>query len=223
MSPLLVKLIDRLDPKSLVLDAGCGPGRVLGFLARRGFQCFGIDRSRVSISRAVERYGTPAAVADNLQLPLADAVFDVVISDGVIHHTESPESAFSENLRVLKPGGQLYLAVYRPSGRYPFLYKFPGAAIRCGLKRKWAAPLVGLCAQVPYFLIHFARTRGNRTWAQSQNLFYDYFVSPRVEFLSRELVEGWCAARGAQIILYDENRGGNVHCFVLLKKRPTGT
>ena len=91
------------------------------------------------------------------------------------------------------------------------------------IKRKWAAPLVGLCAQVPYFLIHFARTRGNRTWAQSQNLFYDYFVSPRVEFLSRELVEGWCAARGAQIILYDENRGGNVHCFVLLKKRPTGT
>ena len=64
-----------------------------------------IDRSRVSISRAVERYGTPAAVAHNLQLPLADAVFDVVISDGVIHHTESPESAFSVNLRVSNRAG----------------------------------------------------------------------------------------------------------------------
>jgi SAM-dependent methyltransferase len=223
VSPLLVKLIDSLDPKSLVLDAGCGPGRVLGFLARRGFRCFGIDRSRVSIRRAVERYDRPGVVADNLQLPMSDATFDVVISDGVIHHTESPESAFAENLRVLKPGGQLYLGVYRPTGRYPLLYKFPGAAIRSGLKRKWAAPLVVLCAQVPYFLVHFARTRGARTWAQAQNLFYDYFVSPRVAFLSRELVEGWCATRGGRIILYDENRGGNVHCFVLVKRRPTET
>ena len=70
VSPLLVKLIDTLDVQSLVLDVGCGPGRVLGFLAHRGFRCIGIDRSRVSIGRAVQRYGRPGVVADNLNLPL---------------------------------------------------------------------------------------------------------------------------------------------------------
>jgi SAM-dependent methyltransferase len=218
MSPLLIKLINSLDVKSLILDIGCGPGRVLGILAHRGFRCIGIDRSRVSIGRAVQRYGRPGVVADNLKLPLGDSVVDVVISDGVIHHTESPELAFAENLRVLKPGGQLYLAVYRPTGRYPFLYQFPGGSIRSGLRRKWTTPLVVLFAQVPYFLLHFARTRGRRTWAQSQNLFYDYFVSPRVAFVPRSLVEQWCGVQGAQLLLYDENRGANVHCFVLQKQ-----
>jgi SAM-dependent methyltransferase len=218
VSPLLAELIESLDVKSLVLDVGCGPGRVLGFLARRGLRCIGIDRSRVSIGRAVDRYGQPGVVADNLRLPIADSVADVVISDGVIHHTENPYTAFAENLRVLKPGGRLYLGVYKPTGRYPLLYKFPGAPIRSGLRRRWTKPLVILFAQVPYFLVHFVRTRGKRTWTQSQNLFYDYFVTPVVTFLARNLIEEWCAAQGAQVITYDENRGANVHSFILMKK-----
>ena len=109
---------------SLVLDVGCGPGRVLGFLARREIRCIGIDRSYVSISAGrLGRYGRPGVVADNLSLPLADATADTIISDGVIHHTEDPAAAFLENLRILKPAGQLYLAVYKPSGRYPRLYQ----------------------------------------------------------------------------------------------------
>ncbi|HXM05498.1 MAG TPA: class I SAM-dependent methyltransferase [Chthoniobacterales bacterium] len=221
VSPLLAELIESLDVRSLVLDVGCGPGRVLGFLARRGFRCIGIDRSRVSIGRATARYGRPGIVGDNLKLPIADSVADVVISDGVIHHTDSPHAAFLENLRVLRPGGRFYLAVYKPSGRYPFLYRVPGMWIRTGLQGKWTRPLVILLAQVPYFLVHFARTRGNRTWMQTQNLFYDYFVSPRVAFLSRGLIESWCAGQDAQVLRYDENRGGNVHCFVLLNE-PVG-
>jgi SAM-dependent methyltransferase len=221
VSPLLVRLIDGLDAGSLILDVGCGPGRVLGILARRGFRCIGIDRSRVSIGRATERYGRPGIVADNLELPIADSVADIVISDGVIHHTISPHAAFLENLRILRPGGRLYLAVYKPFGRYPFLYNAPGRWIRGGLRQKWSRPLVVLFAQVPYFLIHFGRTRGGRTWTQAQNLFYDYFVSPRVTFLSRSLVESWCLGLGVKVLMYDENRGASVHCFVFQKNAVT--
>jgi SAM-dependent methyltransferase len=223
VSPLLAELIERLDVNSLVLDVGCGPGRVLGFLARRELRCIGIDRSYVSVGRAVEYYGRPAVVADNLRLPVPDAIADVIISDGVIHHTEDPCRAFTENLRILKPGGQMYLGVYKPFGRYPRLYKFPGQQIRTGLRLSWTKPLVFFFAQVPYFLLHFVRSRGQRTWSGAQNLFYDYFVTPRVTFLSRDTIESWCGEHGAHVLLYDENHGGNVHSFVVRKQSATET
>src|SRR5271163_2484335 len=101
VSAPLVDLIQSLDQQSLVLDIGCGPGRVLGFLKRRGIRCIGLDRSRVSLGLAVKRYDRPGAVGDNLHLPFADGTADVVISDGVIHHTEDPLTAFTENFRIL--------------------------------------------------------------------------------------------------------------------------
>ena len=218
VSAPLVELIESLAPASLVLDIGCGPGRVLGFLARRGMRCIGLDRSRVSVGLAAERYHRPGVVGDNLRLPFADAVADAVISDGVIHHTEDPQAAFAENWRVLKPGGRMYLAVYKASGRYPWLYKYPGALIRAGLRHRWATPVVTVFAQGPYFLVHFVRSRGRRTWVAARNLFYDYFVTPRVAFLPRGVVEDWCGKQGARIICYEDGRGQNVHSFCLVKE-----
>jgi SAM-dependent methyltransferase len=223
VSPLLVDFIDTLDSKTLILDIGCGPGRVLGFLVKRGLHSIGIDRSRVSIKLATSRYGCPGAVADNLALPLPDAIADVIISDGVIHHTQDPRRAFAENLRVLKLGGRMYLGVYKPFGRYPLLYKFPGSLIRRGLLHSWSQPLVVVFAEVPYFLVHFIRSRGKRTWAGSINLFYDYFVTPRVVFLGRQVIEEWCAKQSARIVRYDENPGHNVHSFLLEKESRSTT
>jgi SAM-dependent methyltransferase len=217
VSPLLADLIESLDLKSLVFDVGCGPGRVLGFLARRGIRCIGIDRSGVSLDIAMQRYGSPGIVGDNLRLPFPDGAADVLISDGVIHHTEDPEAAFAENCRVLRPGGQMYLAVYKPFGHYPWIFKYPGALIRSGTQHGWSKPLVTAFAQFPYFLVHYIRSKGRRTWAGAQNLFYDYFITPRVAFLPRAVVEDWCSKHGARVAAYDENRTANVHSFYIVK------
>jgi SAM-dependent methyltransferase len=166
----------------------------------------------------VQRYGRPGAVADNLHLPLADGTADVVISDGVIHHTEDPQAAFLENFRVLKPGGRMYLAVYKPTGRYPILYTFPGALIRASERHGALKPLVVVFFRIPYFLVHFLRSKGKRTWAGTRNLFYDYFVTPQVAFLPRPLVEEWCKREGALVLQYEENRGQNVHSFLVKKE-----
>jgi SAM-dependent methyltransferase len=214
----LADFIRGLDVNSFVLDVGCGPGRVLGFIARRGIRCIGLDRSRVSLGLAIKRYGRPGVVGDNLQLPFAEGAADVVISDGVIHHTEDPLAAFTENFRILRPGGRMYLAVYKPSGRYPLLYSYPGALIRWALNRAWAKPGVTLFFQLPYYLVHFARSKGKRTWSGARNLFYDYFVTPRVAFLPRGLVEQWCAKQQGRIVQYDENPGQNVHSFIVEKE-----
>lgn len=222
-APPLVAMIQSIEPGSLVLDIGCGPGRVLGLLARRGLRCIGLDRSRVSMALAAERCSKPGAVGDNLTLPFASDSADAVISDGVIHHTDDPRKAFEENYRVLKPGGRMYLAVYKPSGRYPLLYKFPGRFIRRGLRHAATRPVVALLAQLPYFLVHFVRSRGKRTWSGARNLFYDYFVSPRVAFLSREAIEQWCSDAGAVVQKYDSNPELNVHSFVVQKWSKSNT
>lgn len=217
VSPLLVELIETIPQGSSVIDVGCGPGRVLGFLAERRLSCFGLDRSRVSVVLAAERCRRPCAVADNLQLPIATCSSDIVISDGVIHHTDDPHAAFAENLRILKAGGKMYLGVYKPSGRYPLLYRFPGRWIRSGIVHSWSKPLVVAFAQLPYFVVHYVKSRGQRTWEGARNLFFDYFVTPRVAFLSRAQVEEWSQREGSAVLQYDENRGANVHSFLIQK------
>lgn len=218
----LIDFINELPSDSQVFDIGCGAGRVIDFVAGRGISCIGLDRSRVSVGIAVQRCGAKGVVGDNLHLPFADGAADFVISDGVIHHTEDPSAAFAENCRILKPGGRMYLAVYKASGRYPLLYRYPGRLIRLGLRFSWARPLVVAFAQVPYFLFHFLRSRGERTWGGASNLFYDYFVTPCVSFIPRDIIEGWCAKQEAQVLRYDENFGANVHSF-LLQKKPAHT
>jgi ubiquinone/menaquinone biosynthesis C-methylase UbiE len=49
-------------------------------------------------------------VADAESLPFEDGTFDVVVGHAVIHHVPDVELAFSEMLRVLRPGGRFVIA-----------------------------------------------------------------------------------------------------------------
>lgn len=62
----------------------------------------------------------PDIVADlNTTIPVADATYDTVLSLNTFEHVESDTHAFSEMLRVLKPGGSFHVMV-------PFLYRVHG-------------------------------------------------------------------------------------------------
>jgi SAM-dependent methyltransferase len=213
ISPLLLEVIDALPRGALVLDVGCVPGRVLSYLGFRGVNCIGLDRSANSISIIVTRHKLPGAAADNLRLPIRDAAADVVITDGVLHHTNDPRRAFSEDCRIVKQGGQFYLAVYRPGGRYEFLYKYPGWLIR-GLVKYPATRWLAHATALPlYYLAHRWKSGGKITWHGARNLFYDYFASPLVAFLPRKTIEEWGAVEGMKLLRYEGNPAQNVHCF----------
>lgn len=218
LAPLLKTFVEQAPPDALVLDIGCGAGRVTACLAARRLRCVGLDLSRVSVRLMMENTGEAGIVADGEQLPFSDSSADRVIADGVIHHTRDPFVAFAEGCRVLKPAGLFYAAVYKPGGRYQKLYRFPGSIIRILLKHPAGKVLVHATMLPLYYLVHLLRSRGRRSWYGARNLFYDYFVNPQVEFLSRHQLEEWSNKCGVDIVDYHPNPGLNVHSFLMRKR-----
>jgi ubiquinone/menaquinone biosynthesis C-methylase UbiE len=53
--------------------------------------------------------------ADVLSLPYDDQSFDVVMAAHVLEHLSDPRRALKEMIRVLKPGGMVFLCLTRPS------------------------------------------------------------------------------------------------------------
>lgn len=107
--------LDQLPRGTTVLDVGCGIGGSARLLARDyGFVVTGITISPAQVQRAREL--TPPdlpvqfQVADALQLPFADASFDVVWSIEAGPHMPDKAQYAREMLRVLKPGGILVVA-----------------------------------------------------------------------------------------------------------------
>jgi SAM-dependent methyltransferase len=222
LAPSLASFVNEVPFDALVLDIGCGPGRVMSCLAAKGLRCMGVDLSRASVQLMVRRTGKAGIVASNLRLPFPDGSAERIISDGVIHHTTNPLGAFAECCRVLKRGGLFYLAVYKPGGHYQKLYRFPGFPIRRLVTHRSGKAFVHATMMPIYYAVRFAKSRGKTSWHGARNLFYDYFVNPFVEFLSREEIEHWSRQCGIDIVAYDPNPNLNVHSFLLRKPMPTG-
>lgn len=100
------------DPRR-VLDAGCGAGRMLPYLAERRCHPEGIDLSPEMVRRANQDHPDyPSRVGSLTALDYPDAVFDGVFSwYSTIHNPdEDLDRMLAELIRVLRPGGLLLVA-----------------------------------------------------------------------------------------------------------------
>lgn len=99
-----------------VLDAGCGSGRLTASLADLGPELVvGLDLSasvEVAARRVAGRTNAAIVQGDILNCPLRPGSFDLVWSEGVIHHTPDAHAAFLRLARLLRPGGAIYVWLY---------------------------------------------------------------------------------------------------------------
>jgi ubiquinone/menaquinone biosynthesis C-methylase UbiE len=102
------------SPRGMLLDVGCGPGLLLGALARRGpgLTLAGLDISPEMIRVAREHIGDGAdlRVGDAEALPWEGQRFDYLVCVDSFHHYPHPEQALDEMHRVLKHAGRLVIA-----------------------------------------------------------------------------------------------------------------
>jgi ubiquinone/menaquinone biosynthesis C-methylase UbiE len=100
-----------------LLEIGCGMGTDLLQFARGGARCTGIDLTPRSIEITRHRFrlydaGGAFMISDGEHLPIRDESFDVVYSNGVLHHTPDTAGAIREVHRVLRPGGTAKVMLY---------------------------------------------------------------------------------------------------------------
>ncbi len=116
-------LDDALAPGARVVEVGCGTGQLSMFLAATGRQVIGLDLCAASLDVAA-CFARDNGVASLLLLrgnlfrpPLAPRWADVVLCNGVLHHTGAPRRGFAQLAGLLRPGGYLVCGLYNRFGR----------------------------------------------------------------------------------------------------------
>jgi SAM-dependent methyltransferase len=121
---LFAKLLDDQIPfGTRVLECGCGTGQLTNFLAVANRTVIGTDLCMNSLKLAKEfreKNGLDRAHFFQMNLfrpcfrPMS---FDLVISNGVLHHTSDPSLGFQSIASLVRPGGYIVVGLYDRYGR----------------------------------------------------------------------------------------------------------
>ena len=120
-----------LRPGDRVLDVACGTGNLCIPAAKAGAAVTGIDIAPNLIDEARSRAAREAVdiafdEGDAEQLPYQNGAFDIVVSMFGAMFAPRPEVVARELARVCRPGGQIVMANWTPTGFIGDLFKVTG-------------------------------------------------------------------------------------------------
>jgi len=119
---LIVAFADLVRDRGPVVDVGCGPGQITGFLHSLGVDASGIDLSPAMLAQARADHPDLNFTEGTMKaLDIPDASLAGVLAWYSTIHLEPAElpEVFAEFHRVLAPGGHLLLAFQSTDGDVP--------------------------------------------------------------------------------------------------------
>ena len=163
------------DCSRKILDAGCGTGAVMKYLARYG-EATGFDFSAEALKFSHQRAHTRLAQASVLEIPFASQCFDLIVSfDVICEMGVDDEQALLEFRRILKPGGLVMLRLPAYDwlrGKHDVAthirHRFTRGEIGAKLKRNGFVPVRLSYANTFLFPIAFAKRLSERLLSSSQ-------------------------------------------------------
>ena len=122
---IYVQLLDnQISYTGKILEVGCGTGQLSNLLAMTKTRTvLGTDLSVNSLKlankfREKNRIRNLKFIQMNLFQPVFKAeMFDVVICNGVLHHTSDPFTGFQSISKLVKKGGYIIIGLYNKYGR----------------------------------------------------------------------------------------------------------
>jgi ubiquinone/menaquinone biosynthesis C-methylase UbiE len=177
-----------LNPRSRILDFGCGLGYYTLALRKMGFTSFGcdvFDRCQ-GVAEACRSITTEQLFSivplDNYRLPYSDGHFDFIFSDHVMEHVLDYSDTLREMRRVLRPGG---FALHIFPSRYRIL------------ESHLKVPFGG-CMTSPQWFALWARLGVGRAWhgalpPDEMGRRNSEWVSTRVNYLSKKKIDRSCS------------------------------
>ena len=178
-----------------LLDLGAGTGENSVYYAHWGATCTLVEINDTALARARQIFDDYLGAADHdfvcasLFDYRATERFDIVLSEGVVHHTADKAGAFAHLVSFLKPGGYAVLGVGNAAGCFQ-------RALQRVILFTFAADdeaIVAVAERLFKEHIDRAAQYGQRT---RRAVIFDSFVNPKVDFPSVSEVLGWFAANG---------------------------
>lgn len=117
-------LRQQIPPNSNVLEIGCGTAQLSNYLAATTTtRAYAVDMTMASLRLGRDfalrnRVEGISFIQANLFMPPFKAQsMDILISNGVLHHTSDTKKAFMSISRLVKPGGYIIIGLYNRIGR----------------------------------------------------------------------------------------------------------
>ena len=219
---------EEIQGKAL-LDAGCGNGMLTEYFASEGMMSFGIDFSNSVFAAEAKRKSENVCFlrGDLQQPPFADGFFDYVVSNGVIHHTQSTEQTFYRLASKVKKGGRFFIWLYERKGSMMWRIKrrvFDFFRIIVSrLPSSVQKIIVGLFTQIIFAVYKMAGKK-----LDYETLHVDMFdsITPRWRhYHTPEEVSRWYFESGfgaTRLTHWDNRYGFGVYAFKIPVKIPPG-
>lgn len=185
-----------------VLECGCGCGQHTAFIAPYAKEIIAVDLNTVDVAKGLNNDNSNVSFieADIATMEL-NRKFDIVISIGVVHHTDDPDKTFENLKKHVNPDGILIIWVYSYEGN--FLFRNILEPIRKVFLRKIdrksllnLSKLITLLLYIPVysiyklpltFLPYYKYFEGFRKRSFQRNFMsiFDKLNAPQVDFIKR--------------------------------------